>query len=165
MIKKPLPYRYRAPPRRLAPSRTPLFVTLLIILLPVAILLQGMWIARNPKTFRRGLLIHLLAERVSCHHCGGIGTLREAERPDVRIMCPICFGVGCHYVRRLDKQHDMLCPVCGGAGRVLDEPTGYAQTCPRCDGRGLIRLGYDGPALELGATGAIRAATAENPHP
>ena len=41
-------------------------------------------------------------------------------------------------IRRLDSNDD-LCPACGGMGRWESPDTGAVDTCPRCQGRGLVR--------------------------
>jgi DnaJ-class molecular chaperone len=53
-------------------------------------------------------------------------------------MCPICLGLGFHMIKRFDAS-DRICPLCAGMGRVALPDTGVIGTCPRCEGRGLVR--------------------------
>ena len=76
------------------------------------------------------------AEKIVCGNCMGTGSILTPG--DTKEICPICQGVGFHMVRRFDPA-DRICPFCGGMGRVFLPDTGLAGTCPRCDGRGLIR--------------------------
>lgn len=52
--------------------------------------------------------------------------------------CPICFGVGGRIIKKLDEA-DRRCPNCNAMGRWKNPDTGHAETCPRCDGSGLIQ--------------------------
>lgn len=84
------------------------------------------------------------AERITCETCLGTGTYLPEN--GVPTMCPICLGVGFHMIRRLDSA-DRICPLCAGMGRVQRPDTGEVATCPRCDGRGLVRSHAEtGPA-------------------
>ena len=144
------PYRSRMPP-----PRTGLYAIILILLLPVVMLMQGKWISKNQNLLKKGLFLQMLIQKVECEHCGGVGLIPDKNRPDgSTVICPVCFGVGSHAVRKFDKR-DVLCPLCGGSGRVIDERAGIVQDCPRCEGRGLIRLPEDEtpkPAAESGRT-------------
>lgn len=75
-------------------------------------------------------------QTITCFNCQGMGYIFTADGQ--REMCPICQGVGSHLVRHLDPA-DELCPGCAGMGRTILADTGEAVTCPRCNGRGLIR--------------------------
>jgi len=75
------------------------------------------------------------AEQVPCEHCMEGGTIITPEGE--RAICPICFGVGYHMVRRFDPA-EKYCPACGGMGRVKSPDTGLVETCVRCNGRGLV---------------------------
>ncbi len=80
-------------------------------------------------------------ETVECGNCLGTGgILSEAGQREI---CPICLGVGSRLIRRVDPA-DELCPACVGMGRVQFPDTGEYGTCPRCNGRGLIRSGAAG---------------------
>ena len=77
------------------------------------------------------------AEKIVCETCLGSGF--HAASGDEKEMCPICQGVGFRMIRRIDAA-DRKCPACGGMGRVEFFDTGKVGTCPRCDGRGLVRV-------------------------
>ena len=77
------------------------------------------------------------AEKIVCESCQGSGYRSSGGHE--KEMCPICQGVGFRMIRRLDAS-DRKCPACGGMGRVEFYDTGNVGTCPRCDGRGLIRV-------------------------
>jgi len=96
---------------------------------------RGM-ITRHRERFK------IQAQKVICEHCDGRGTLRDTDNPSKLELCPLCFGLGSHLVRKVDG-HDELCPRCGGMGRLVDEDTGVGRSCPRCEGRGLIVTDYD----------------------
>jgi hypothetical protein len=76
------------------------------------------------------------AEKIICEHCMGSGS--ALSDLGERSICPICQGVGFHMIRRFDPA-DRICPFCSGMGRVELPDTGEVGTCPRCDGRGLVR--------------------------
>ncbi len=119
-------------------SKTGLYAAIIIILMPIFILLQSVWISKNDHLFGKGMILKLQTRQVECDTCGAIGLIRNRKDPTRSEVCPICFGVGRHAVRQFDRE-EVLCPLCGGMGRVQDEPSGYAQDCPRCGGRGIIR--------------------------
>ncbi len=75
-------------------------------------------------------------EKIPCETCMGSGTLYGDDGREA--MCPICQGVGYRMVRRFEPG-ERICPACAGMGRVIFSDTGLADTCPRCQGRGLIR--------------------------
>jgi DnaJ-class molecular chaperone len=100
----------------------------------VVLIQQSQWIAQNRPRFYRFSSV----DRIECDYCGGTGVIEKQDQIREFEMCPICFGVGGHLVRYMDKQ-DKLCPACGGMGRLYDYDTGQARTCERCRGRGLIR--------------------------
>jgi DnaJ-class molecular chaperone len=122
-------------------------VMVLLLSLPVVIFLQSRWISKNQQVFKKGMFLQLQIKKVECDHCGGTGLVTDAKKPGRVEICPVCFGVGSHAVRKLDPQ-DALCLLCGGMGRVYDEQAEIAQTCPRCDGRGLIRLQENATGVE-----------------
>ena len=130
-------------------SRTGLYVLILLVLMPVFILMQSVWISRNQRMFKKGLFLQLQIKNVQCDHCGGVGLVRNAKNPEQAEICPICFGVGSHPTRKLDSR-DVICPLCGGLGRVYEEHLDAGLPCLRCDGRGLIRLPESMKAEESG---------------
>jgi len=97
-------------------------------------------------------LFKIQAQRVICEHCDGRGVYRPPSAPKAVALCPVCFGLGSHLVRRLDD-NDELCPACGGMGRVADASGEMADTCERCGGRGLV-LDADASAGSAGVTPA-----------
>ncbi|HAL92072.1 MAG TPA: hypothetical protein DCM68_03505 [Verrucomicrobia bacterium] len=91
---------------------------------------------------KRGLDPDMLSEgqpgvdKINCAICMGTG--RVLGQPGEKAICPICQGVGFRMIRRFDAA-DRICPFCSGMGRVELPDTGVVGTCPRCDGRGLVR--------------------------
>ena len=84
-------------------------------------------------------------ETLECIRCFGTGGILSPDGK--REICPICLGVGSRLIRRLDPG-DELCPACGGMGRWESPDTGEVGTCPRCQGRGLVRRGGAAAAAE-----------------
>jgi hypothetical protein len=82
-------------------------------------------------------------ERIACEACAQTGALfNETGQP---VPCAICQGVGFRMVRRFNDA-DRICPACGGMGRVEMPDTGRVETCPRCEGRGLVQTVVFEPA-------------------
>ncbi|MGD9874151.1 MAG: hypothetical protein AB7T27_07740 [Kiritimatiellia bacterium] len=108
-----------------------------IIVAGIVLMLQSQWTKKNQRLFKGigGL------ERIACQYCRGTGAIMNEESGDQTevIYCPVCYGVGFRFLRRLDK-NDKICPACGGLGRLQDLESGHFRTCGRCDGRGLIRV-------------------------
>lgn len=127
----------RRPPKIF--SSVHLLAALLMILLPVAAFYQSFWLAEHKHLFAP-LLFRVQSERIDCPYCHGLGTRPVSGSTTNFVICPICFGVGGHYVRRLPNKHEVLCPACGGMGRVFDPDLGIARFCRRCGGRGLIEI-------------------------
>lgn len=75
-------------------------------------------------------------EKITCATCMGTGMQMNPDGKEK--ICPICQGVGFRMVRRFDAA-ERQCPACAGMGRVEMPDTGEVETCPRCNGRGLIR--------------------------
>jgi len=103
-------------------------VALLVLLFLVG---QSIWLSDNKHLFSPYAL-----QRINCENCARVGTVRDPDNADINRMCPACFGLGHHMLRRFDEQ-DVLCIPCGGMGRVNEE--GAWRVCRRCDGRGLYR--------------------------
>lgn len=103
-------------------------VALLVMLFLIG---QSIWLSDNKHLFSPFSL-----QRVPCDHCAKVGTVRDPDDSRINRMCPACFGLGHHMVRRFDEQ-DVLCIPCGGMGRVNEEKDW--RTCRRCDGRGVYR--------------------------
>lgn len=120
-------------------SRSQVVAALILLLLPLAALFQGFWVSENRDAFRP-LLLKFQLEKAECPYCDGVGTRRDPENPDVVELCPICFGVGSHQLRKMSGEAEVICPACSGMGRVYDLDTGTARQCLRCGGRGLIRM-------------------------
>lgn len=145
------------------------FLIVLLVLLGLA--LQSQWMDRAKKKgstdivpqgfaerlsnwmmYKKGLVpegdvVSGGAEKVVCGTCMGGGTVMSGA--GAKEMCPICQGVGFRMVRRLDPA-DRLCPFCGGMGRVEIPDAGKVGTCPRCDGRGLVRRAAPADAAPAG---------------
>jgi hypothetical protein len=103
-----------------------------IALLAVLVLFgQMIWLNQHDYMFRPFSI-----EKLRCEVCGGTGVVRSEPDDTVLAICPVCFGVGGHHIRRIDKE-DKLCSACTGMGRVQGEDG--ARTCRRCDGRGMVR--------------------------
>jgi hypothetical protein len=110
----------------------------------VVLVLQMIWVSKNQYRFAPFAL-----DRIPCEVCGKTGLVPADESSNSKlVMCPACFGVGSHTIRRVDE-HDVLCAACEGMGRV-DDGTGW-RTCRRCEGRGLVRApdGPEEPVYEL----------------
>ena len=114
-------------------------VAIFIFIGIVALVLQSRWVAKNQDKFMGSFTVFIHTERIKCEHCDGTGLLQINDDPPQMDICPVCFGVGGHTIRK-HGERDNLCPACTGMGRILDEETGTAHTCRRCDGRGLIRI-------------------------
>jgi len=129
--------------RRIRQRRQTPFILGPIIIAVIAILLmQVLWIEKNRDKFLSNSVSRLLEKvfekqklTVGCPHCDGDGWVRDTNGN--LIVCPICFGVGRHYLRITDD-HDGICTECLGMGRIM-RPDGTAAFCPRCGGRGIIR--------------------------
>lgn len=129
-------------------SRAQIAAAIMLLLLPIAAVLQGTWVSRKKDVFKPLLLKHQI-EKVDCPYCGGVGTQRDPDQPERIEICPICFGVGSRQVRKLAGETEVLCPACSGMGRVYDLDSGTARQCLRCGGRGLIRASRKPPAGDV----------------
>lgn len=118
--------------------RQQVLVAIFLALLPLGVILQGYWVAGHKGNFTP-FLVKFQIEKTGCPYCEGTGMVREDGPQDDAVMCPICFGTGSHWFRKLDPEADVLCPACGGMGRLYDPVTGQPRWCERCNGRGLIR--------------------------
>ena len=98
--------------------------------------LQWQWLGQNQHLFAPFSL-----QRIDCDLCGKTGQVPVKGANNVLEMCPACYGVGYHTVRRFGEA-DVLCPACLGLGR-LENKEGRWRTCRRCDGRGLIESGAE----------------------
>lgn len=103
------------------------------MLVVVFVIAQIYWLRDNQHLFRPFAI-----QRVYCDLCGRTGVVEDPSITNRFVICPQCFGVGHHLVRRMDDA-DRLCPACIGMGRVQDPSNRTWRTCERCDGRGLIR--------------------------
>lgn len=68
---------------------------------------------------------------VRCGFCGGRG-IYPFGHPPSQAQCGVCKGRGWVYV----VAPYILCPVCGGTGRISDR----WMTCRRCAGKGVISV-------------------------
>ncbi|MBN1269377.1 MAG: hypothetical protein JXB04_07310 [Kiritimatiellae bacterium] len=73
--------------------------------------------------------------QIECDECLGHGFVRDPQTDRTKT-CPVCFGLGYHWVRKTDDTPN-ICPACGGMGRILDPETRRSRVCERCGGRGL----------------------------
>ena len=119
-------------------TRSQVAAAAMLIILPLAALLQGFWVGRQ-KVDIKPIVFRFPAEEIECPYCGGAGTIRDPASAAV-LLCPICYGVGGKHVRKLNEETELLCPACVGMGRVYDVDTGHARVCMRCEGRGLIEV-------------------------
>lgn len=119
------------------PDRQKSAYTLLIAVLGGLVLfLQWRWLGEN-----RHLFAPFAIERIECEVCGKTGQIPKPGANNELEMCPACYGVGYHTIRRFNEA-EVLCPACLGMGRLEDED-GAWRTCRRCDGRGLIEAGKE----------------------
>jgi len=121
-----------------ASSRSQLAAAIALALLPLAAIWQGLWVASHKEAFTP-FLLKFQIERIECPFCDGTGVIRSKQDPSIVEMCPVCFGVGGHQVRKLDKEKEVLCPACAGMGWIYDEDIQSARPCRRCAGRGLVK--------------------------
>lgn len=110
------------------------FILLVAMAGGFVLFLQWRWLEENQHLFAPFSI-----QRIECDICGKTGQVPKEGSNNVLEMCPACYGVGYHSVRRFGSQ-DVLCPACMGMGR-LEEKDGTWRTCRRCDGRGLILSG------------------------
>jgi len=139
---KPYIARPRRMPRRGNPYVGPILVVCVIILF-----FQARWMGQHQQDMFQRVAPKMdaafwksLRSKViniyECDHCRGNGLLSDPDQPDIREICPICFGVGYHATRRYSEDERMCVP-CGGMGRLFDE-NGHARFCTRCEGRGVV---------------------------
>lgn len=102
----------------------------------LVLFLQWRWLGEN-----RYLFAPFAIERIDCELCGKTGRVPKPGANNELAMCPACYGVGYHTVRRFDES-EVLCPACLGLGRLENQDETW-RTCRRCDGRGLIRAGAE----------------------
>lgn len=108
------------------------YIAPVAFLVMLILLGQVFWLSENRERFSPFSI-----SRISCAKCGKYGKVRDAADASIAKMCPVCFGVGYHTVRRFDEK-DGVCAPCGGMGRV--DEGGVWRTCRRCDGRGVHRI-------------------------
>lgn len=120
-----------------------IYVMTLFLGCAIVVLMQGRWVSKNSEIylakpfdrFRSGPNGSIL---VPCSHCNFHGRVLVDEE---EVTCPICFGVGGHYVKRKDTG-EQYCMLCDGMGRILDGAGVKSQSCPVCNGRGVKRVAY-----------------------
>lgn len=125
--------------------RQQLALALLIPAMFVVAVMQWRWIAKNKSILSPTRAVWYV-ERLPCDLCGQTGMLRDEIPPYALRRCPICMGRGGSYIRKLDGL-DVICPACGGMGRLDDGLEG--RWCGRCGGRGLIRADDIEPGEDL----------------
>ena len=107
--------------------------------------LQWRWLGDNKTLFAPFSI-----QRIHCEVCAKTGRVPDPEVNNALVMCPSCYGIGYHTIRRFDEA-EVLCPACLGMGR-LEDKDGAWRTCRRCDGRGLIRSGAEAEEREEHST-------------
>lgn len=120
-----------------------IYIVTLVLGCGLVVIMQGKWVAKHSDIylakpsdkFQNGPNGSIL---VQCSHCNFHGRILVDER---EVMCPICFGVGGHYVKRKDTG-ELYCMLCDGMGRILDGVGVRSQSCPVCEGRGVKRVAY-----------------------
>ena len=112
------------------------YVLLIMMVGGFVLFMQWRWLGEN-----RHLFAPFSIQRIECEVCGKTGQVPKPGANNVLEMCPACYGVGYHTIRRFNEA-DVLCPACLGLGRLEDEDESW-RTCRRCDGRGLIEAGEE----------------------
>ena len=121
-------------PRHMIKNSKALMIAPIIIACLLGLVYQLKWQKNQQALYGKSTAI----ERIPCMHCHEKGLILSDSAPNGYTFCPYCFGVGGHYIRRLNDA-DVLCPACAGLGRIEDPQTHQIRTCKRCDGRGLIQ--------------------------
>ena len=112
------------------------YIFLITMVGGLVLFLQWQWLGQN-----RYLFAPFAIQRVECDLCGKTGRVPKPDANNELEMCPACYGVGYHTIRRFDES-EVLCAACLGLGR-LEGQEGFWRTCRRCDGRGLIQSGAE----------------------
>lgn len=128
----PMP-EYKSRMRERPDSRRSMVILGVVAVCGLTLIGQVFWLAKNQYRFAPFAI-----ERIRCETCAGVGMVSRVDADGVTRLhlCPACYGLGSHQIRRVDD-NDQLCPACVGFGRV--EENGQWRWCRRCDGRGLIR--------------------------
>ena len=113
------------------------YILLITLVGGLVLFMQWQWLGQN-----RYLFAPFAIQRIECDLCGKTGRVPKPDANNQLEMCPACYGVGYHTIRRFDDR-EVLCAACLGLGRLEDQD-GSWRTCRRCDGRGLIRAGGEG---------------------
>jgi hypothetical protein len=129
--KPPAPHRLSPIYRPKQQKKNPYLYPVLLLSIGV-IIAQMFWLQGNQHLFRPFSI-----ERIKCEHCGSVGVARDPNDGGTLLLCPVCYGVGHHTIRRVDGE-DRMCPACSGMGRVEEEDRSW-RLCLRCEGRGLTR--------------------------
>jgi hypothetical protein len=108
------------------------FVAPVALMVTLFLVGQAYWLSKNSYIFTPFSIT-----KIDCDNCFKVGVVRDEENSRIMKMCPACFGVGSHTIRRFDEQ-DVLCVACGGIGRL--ESHGEWRFCNRCNGRGMHRM-------------------------
>ena len=137
--------KIKAPTRQQRSS----IIALVIMVGGFVLFLQWKWLGQNNHLFAPFSI-----ERIVCEHCGKTGRVPKEGANNVLEMCPACYGVGYHTLRRFEE-NEVLCPACLGLGR-LEDRDGHWRTCRRCDGRGLIRSGAEAEEQDQPATSNVQ---------
>lgn len=129
----PIP-EYKSRMRERPDSRRSMVILGVVAICGLTLVGQVFWVAKNQFRFAPFAI-----ERIRCEECAGVGMISRPDSAGVKRLhlCPACFGLGSHQIRRVDED-DVLCPACVGFGRVQDAAGGW-RWCKRCGGRGLVR--------------------------
>ncbi len=134
-------YKHQRDPRDT--RTTLLYVMTLLLGCGMVVMMQGRWVSQNQDVFRFDPSKKFMtgpngSKLVICSHCSFHG---RVEVDGEEYMCPICFGVGGNYIKRVDTgEHG--CLYCDGMGHILDGKGIKSQVCPVCMGRGAKRVAY-----------------------
>ena len=130
-------------------------IALVVMVGGFALFLQWKWLGQNNHLFAPFSI-----ERIACEKCGKTGRVPREGANNVLEMCPACYGVGYHTLRRFEE-NEVLCPACLGLGR-LEDRDGHWRTCRRCDGRGLIKSGAEAEEQDQPSTSNIQPRTSNS---
>lgn len=123
----------------------PIFYGCLALSAILVIFLQARWMGQQSGSRRDIALgafsgvIDSQTMRIYCDNCAGSGLVRNPDRLEDLAICPVCFGVGTHFVRQINRQ-EALCPNCRGLGRMAGGEFDHADLCKECAGRGVVMV-------------------------
>jgi DnaJ-class molecular chaperone len=122
-----------------------MFIAGLLLAAVLVVYLQIRWMGQKKREFRDpasgafSRIIETQTMRVYCDNCEGAGLVRDPANLEDLQPCPVCFGVGTHFVRQINRR-DVLCSRCRGLGRLPGEAFDQATICGLCEGRGVLMM-------------------------